>query len=750
MLGIRRKRAWTATRRSTIVLAGLLPVLLVALAKLAAPAGFAQVSGLVFDSYQRFAPRPYRDAGVRVVDIDDESVRRLGQWPWPRTEMARLTQAIAGAGAAAIAFDVVFSEADRTSPRFLAEREARQGATPEQLAALRALPDHDVRFAEAIAGVPSVLGFFLTQDRPGGAVRPKAGFAVAGSDPGASLTDYSGAILPLPPFQEAAAGLGFVSIKGDADGIIRRVPLLARANGALVPSLSAEALRVAQGAGGLIVRSSDASGETNVGAPETVGLKIGDAEVPVTERGEIWMHYSRPVPERTVPAWKVLSGRLDAAEMERLFAGRIVLIGAGAIGLRDLVATPVQERELGVQIHAQAIEQMVLGDFLERPDWTAGLEMAVLLGAGLLLAFLLPSIGALPGALLAGGLMSAIGGGSWYAFREKSLLVDPSAPMLALLACYVVVTLFTYVREEKQRRYIHGAFDRYLSPELVKRITDDPSRLELGGEVREMTVLFCDIRGFSHMSELMGPQEIIRFLIAFLTPMTDLLLERRATIDKYIGDAILAFWNAPLDDPDQHENAARAALAMLDRLAQLNETMPLQKDSSWPGRVEIGIGLNAGPCCVGNMGSARRLSYSLIGDTVNLASRIEGLTKGYGVRILMGEELAEALAAFATVEVDRVRVVGRDKPATIYALLGDEALAQSGAFADFAARHAQLLDDYRSRRWDEAEQALDRNEEAAAAYGIAKLYARYRASIQACREHPPEEGWDGVTVAQSK
>lgn len=750
MRGIRRKRAATATRRSTIVLAGLLPVLLVALAKLAAPAGFAQVSGLVFDAYQRNSPRPYRDAGVRVVDIDDESVRRLGQWPWPRTDLARLTEAIAGAGAAAIAFDVVFSEADRTSPRFLAEHQERQGASPAQVAALRALPDHDARFAEAIAAAPTVLGFFLTQDRPGSVVRPKAGFAVAGSDPGASLTDYSGAIQPLPPLQQSAAGLGFVSIRPDSDGIVRRAPLIARAGGALVPSLSAEALRVAQGAGGMIVRSSDSSGEKDVGAPEAVGLKIGDVEVPVTERGEIWMHYTRPRPERTVPAWKVLSGELDPGAMERLFAGRIVLVGAGAIGLRDLVATPLQDRELGVQIHAQAVEQMVLGEYLERPDWTAGLEMAALLGAGLLLALLLPSIGALPGALLAAGLMSAAGGGSWYAFRAKNLLVDPSAPMLGLLACYVVVTLFTYVREEKQRRYIHGAFDRYLSPELVKRITDDPSRLELGGELREMTVLFCDIRGFSHISELMGPQEIIRFLIAFLTPMTDLLLERRATIDKYIGDAILAFWNAPLDDPDQHENAARAALAMLDELARLNETMPARPEASWPGRVEIGIGLNAGPCCVGNMGSARRLSYSLIGDTVNLASRIEGLCKPYGVRILMGEELARALPGFATVEVDRVRVVGRDKVATIHALLGDEEVKRSTDFAAFEARHAKLLDDYRARRWDEAEQVLAANEASAANYGLPKLYARYLASIRSCRDHPPGEDWDGVTVAVSK
>ena len=750
MLGIRRKKALAAGRRSTILFAGLIPVLLMALAKLAAPPGFEQASGLVFDAYQRLSPRPYRDAGVRVVDIDDESIRRLGQWPWPRTDLAALAQKVAEADAAAIAFDIVLSEADRTSPRFVAEREARLGASAAELAALRGLPDHDARLAETLAATPSVLGFFLTQDRPGAPVRPKAGFAVAGTDAGASLTGYSGAILPLPSFEDAAAGLGFVSHKGDSDGIIRRVPLAARANSILVPSLSAEALRVAQGAGSLVVRSSDASGETNAGAPEMVELKIGEFQVPVTERGEIWMHYTPPAPERIVPAWKIIQGQLAPAEMKRLFEGRIVLVGTGAIGLRDLVATPMRERELGVVIHAQAVEQMVLGDFLERPDWAAGLEMAVLLVAGILLAWLLPSIGALPGALLAGGLMSAMGGGSWYAFKAERLLIDPTAPILALLGCYVVVTLFTYLREEKQRRYIHGAFDRYLSPELVRRITDDPSRLELGGEVREMTVLFCDIRGFSHISEQMGPQEIIRFLIAFLTPMTDLLLARRATIDKYIGDAILAFWNAPLDDPDQHQNAARAALEMLACLERLNETMPESKDSSWPGRVEIGIGLNAGPCCVGNMGSARRLSYSLIGDTVNLASRIEGLCKPYGFRILMGEELARELPDFATVEIDRVRVVGRDRPATVFALLGDETLAQSPAFAAFAVRHAKLLDDYRHRRWDEAERALTEIEAAAAGYGLATLYARYRASICACRERPPGEGWDGVTVAQTK
>jgi adenylate cyclase len=727
----------------------MLPVLLVALVKLADLPVLAQVSGLIFDSYQRLAPRPYEDAGVRVVDIDDASIARLGQWPWPRTEVARLTKAIADAGAAAIAFDVVFSEPDRTSPSRIAASAERDGATPTQVAVLSGLPDHDSTFGAVLAATPSVLGFFLTQDTPT-IVQPKAGFAVAGSAPGASLTAYRGAILPLPALTAAAPGLGFVSLRTDSDGIVRRAPLIATVNGGLVPSLSAETLRLAQGAGAIAVRSSDASGEVAAGRAETVSLKIGEAEVPVNERGELWMHYTAPAPERTVPAWRVLDGKLPAAEMQRLFSGRIVFVGTGASGLRDLVATPVADRELGVVVHAQAVEQMVLGKYLYRPDWTAGLEMAVLLALGLSLAALLPRMHALGGALVAGGLIGAVGGGSWYAFSAHALLLDPAAPILALLACYVVATLFTYVREERQRQFIHGAFDRYLSPELVKRIAEDPSRLELGGEERRMTVLFCDVRGFSRLSEWLTPQEIIRFMIAFLTPMTDILLAHRATIDKYIGDAVLAFWNAPLDDPDQYRNAARAALDMSRRLDRLNAEMAGQDKLPWPGPVEIGIGLNAGPCCVGNMGSEQRLSYSLIGDTVNLASRIEGLTKAYGVRIAIGSELAEELGEFATVELDRVRVVGRDRPETVFALVGDEAVARSPEFVAFRTEHEAMLADYRARRWAEAARRVEAQAEKAVRYGLSKLYDMYRSLVANYAADPPPEEWDGVATAKEK
>jgi len=737
-------RAWRWSATAT----GLVPVLLIALLVLIEAPPLPQLRNLVFDSYQRAHPRAYRDAGVRVVDIDDESIRRLGQWPWPRNDVAALTRAIADAGAAAIVFDIVFSEPDRTSPARIAHRIAREGPSPAQLAVLQDLPDYDAVFQERLAASPAVLGFFLTH---GGSaqLQLKAGFAVAGSDPAASVPQFVGAITPLPPFQAAAPGLGFVSIPSDRDGIVRRPPMIAALRGQLVPSLSVEALRVAQGAGAVVVRSSDASGELGGGRTEVAGLKIGQFEVPVSADGSLWMHYTRSVPERTVPAWRILSGRISPGEMEQMFGGRIVFIGAGAVGLRDLVSTPLQDRELGVMVHAQAVEQMVLGAFLYRPDWSPGLEMTILVLSGLALAFLLPKLGALRGALLGGVLVALAFGSSWYAFRYQELLLDPTPPFVALTLSYIFVTLLTYVREERQRAYIHHAFDRYLSPELVKRIADDPGRLELGGEVRQMTVLFCDIRSFSRLSERMTPQQIIRFLTAFLSPMTDILLARKGTIDKYIGDAILAFWNAPLDDNDQHCNAARGALEMSARLEKLNREMIERGDPDWPGTVEIGIGIDAGPCCVGNMGSAQRLSYSLIGDTVNVASRIESLTKQYGTRIAVGEDLALQCGAFALVELDRVRFVGRDRPETVSALIGDEEIARSEVFVRFRHEHDLLLADYRACRWAEAEARLDRPTDAAR-FGLSKLYELYRARIRAYAENPPPGDWDGVWTSTSK
>lgn len=728
---------------------GLTVVLLLLILHIFQPPVVGQISNLVFDSYQRAHPRPYQDAAVRIVDIDDETIRRLGQWPWPRTDVARLTDALTDAGAAAIAFDIVYSEPDRTSPARAAEILRANPLAQGDYAEIAALTDHDELLGQAIGRGPTVTGFFLTNEA--NPVRPaeQAGVAVSGTPPLEALQAYQGAIAPLPVIGDRASGGGFVSIQGDRDGIIRSAPLLARIGDRIMPSLSLEALRVAQGAGAILVRSSDGSGEH--GAREVlsvVAVKTGDLEAPTTHNGELWMHYTADRPERIVPAWRILQGDLTEAEMRNLFEGHIVFVGAGAQGLRDLVSTPIREKELGVVVHAQAAEQMILGEFLTRPDWALGVERVLLVFLGLVIALSAPGLGALRGGLLA--LLGLVGviAGSWFAFRNAGLMLEPTFPAFGVVSVYIAITAVSFYREERARSHIHNAFDRYLSPELVDRIAKDPGQLELGGEVRQMTVLFSDVRGFSRISERFGPQELIGFLINLLTPMTDVLLARKATIDKYIGDAVLAFWNAPLDDPEHERNAAWAALEMLETLKRQNAESA--DDPAWPGQVAVGIGLNTGPCCVGNMGSRQRLSYSLIGDTVNLASRLESLTKFYGVAILVGESLAARLPDFALVELDIIRVVGRDAPERVFALVGGPDTATSAEFIASQARMGTLLAAYRARDWDAAEAelaGLRGNQTIAELESVLAIYARRIADY---RQAPPPDDWDGVSQALEK
>ena len=732
------------------VLAGIVLVALVALLHLLGLPTLDRLGLLLFDSYQRAAPRTYQDAPVRVVDIDDESIRRLGQWPWPRSEIARLTDRLGQAGASVVAFDVVFSEPDRTSPARIAEQLAHGGADSTTLAVLSRLPDHDTELAQSFAATPVVLGYFLVNDHTGPQVATKAGFAIGGSPPGKVVPTFQSGIESLPELSANAAGSGSVSLPADSDGILRSVPLLARQGDQLLPSLSLEALRVAQGAGSIMVRTSDASGEMSGTPGRIVAIKVGQFEIPTTEAGGLWLHYTKPVPVRTIPAWKILDGTLSPAELETAVSGRIVFVGAGAIGLRDLISTPLSDHELGVMAHAEAAEQAILGHFLLRPDWAPGLEMTLILVLGLGLAVLLPRLGAAGGAILVVGAIGLVGAGSWLAFAQRGYLLDPLYPVLALVLVYSAQTVLVFNREERRRAYIHSAFDRFLSPELVRQIAANPDRLELGGEEREMTVLFCDVRNFSGISEHLAPKQVIGFLIALLTPLCDVLLARKATIDKFIGDAIVAFWNAPLDDPDQHRNAARAALEMVRKLDALNAGEGRDPDAAWPGPVRIGIGLNCGLCCVGNMGSAQRLSYSLIGDTVNLSSRIEGLTKFYGVSIAIGKTLHEHLTDFAALEMDMVRVVGRDTPERVFVLLGDEEFASSSEFADLRRRHSAMLTAYRAADWDEARTQIPFLTEHGKVLGLTNLYALYRERIETLTANPPPAGWDGIYDARSK
>lgn len=706
---------------------------------------------LLFDSFQRAAPRERHDAPVRIVDIDEESIRRLGQWPWPRSDVARLNDAIADAGASAIVYDVVFSEPDRTSPHLVAQRLRASGGSRAIADAFDALPDHDAQLAQSFARARVVAGYFLLNDRDGDISEPKAGFAIAGTPPDKAVPYFRRATEPLPALMAAASGAGFVSLAADSDGVVRQIPLVANTKKGLVPSLTLEALRVAQGAESIQVRTSDASGESGAAPGQVTAIKVGDFEAPTTASGSLWMHYTAPnKATASIPAWRLISGDLSGDALRNELQGRIVLIGTGAIGLRDLISTPVQDRELGVAAHAQAIEQIILGQFLQRPDWATGAERSLIILLGVSLAFCLPRLGSILGAVIAFVAAGATMTASWLLFTRQGYLFDPTWPILVTGAVYVVQTAIIFYREERRRAYIHSAFDRYLSPEMVRRIAEDPDKLELGGEERDMTVLFCDIRGFTHISEGLGPRQIISLLIAFLTPMCDLLLARKATVDKFMGDAILAFWNAPLDDPEHHQNGARAALSMIDGLRDLNARAPAIEGAPWPDELKIGIGLNSGACCVGNMGSSQRLSYSLLGDAVNLASRIEGLTKEYGVTIALGEDLAEHLTGFALIELDLVRVVGRDRPVRVFVLLGDELFAQDPDFQKFAVAHDAMLAVYRAQQWAAAEDSLSALEAEAAHFGLRRLHAIYRQRIETLSSNPPGPNWDGVAQAASK
>jgi len=730
-------------------LAPLLALGLGLLLRAAEPGPVQELQLQAFDRFQRLAPRPYTDVPVRIVDIDDASLARIGQWPWPRSEVAALVDRLFERGAAVVAFDAVFAEPDRTSPARLLDAVLGLPIDARLRGQIAALPDHDALLAQAFARGPVVTGFAFTDAKGGRPPRAAAGFNYAG-DPFAHLAPRAGTVLNLPELEAAASGNGALSVDPDTDGVHRRVPLLFSHGGALYPSLAAEAIRVATGAHAYSVKTAGASGELSFG--ENTGitqLRIGKQyTVPTSSRGELWIWYTEPAPARSVPAWRVLEEGVDLPEI----AGAIALVGASASGLRDVAATPLDPGASGVSVHAAAIEQILLGQYLERPDWATGAELAYMAALGLLLALLIPRLGAIGTAALGvSGIAVAIAL-SWHAYRAWHWLLDPTYPCLAALGVYLVGSLQNYLRSEAQRRRVRGAFSRYLAPSLVDELAAHPEKLHLGGEMREMTLLFCDLRGFTSIAEQLDAEALTHLINRFLTPMTEVILSRRGCIDKYMGDCVMAFWNAPLDDPEHPRHACEAALAMTDALRELNQD--LARSDGRFGRslppLAMGIGINTGPCCVGNMGSEQRFDYSAIGDEVNLASRLEGQSRHYGLSIVVAEPTRARAPSLAYLELDRIRVKGRQQPVRIHALLGGEELASSPAFRDLVRAHDAMLAAYRAQRWDEAAAGVGECRRRAAELPLGDLYRLHEARIAAFRVAPPPADWDGVHVAATK
>lgn len=692
---------------------------------------------------QRLQPREFVETPVMIVDVDDATLERFGQWPWPRTQMAELIAKLTDMGAAVIALDVIFAEPDRTSATQWREIMRGRLDRPGLSELLNDLPDHDALFAEEIAASRVVTGFALKN--AANDVRPalKAGFAFGGDDPMQFVPQLAGAVNNLSVLENAAAGNGHFNMLAENDGIIRRVPLLIRVEDTLYPSLVLESLRVAQGAGSYKIKSSGASGAYSFGeATGVTQIRVGQFTIPTDGRGRLWLYDSGYQKQRWLSAWRVLAGEADPQTV----AGKIVYIGTSASGLKDLRATPLNPVAAGVEVHAQLTEQIISGQFLYRPDWANGAELIYLVFFGLLLILLLPRVSGLWCALLAFAGIGAAFMASWYAFKYQQMLLDAWVPSLAVFAIYLPTSLMHYVFSESDRKQIRTAFSRYLSPQLVKQLADNPNRLKLGGESKEMTVLFADIRGFTTLSESLDAQGVTRLINRFMTPMTHIILEHGGTIDKYMGDGLMAFWNAPLTVENHAAQACQAALEMREHLKTLNRE--LESEGSAP--IGMGIGLNTGECCVGNLGSDLRFDYSVVGDAVNLGSRLEGQSKTYGVDIVVGETTYLQASEYAALELDFIRVKGKSKPVRIYGLVGDSQIALTDEFQQLRELHEALMEAYRNQQWEQAATASERCLDKSNSFGLKGLYQLYIERIEAFRQMPPSENWDGVYVATTK
>jgi adenylate cyclase len=411
------------------------------------------------------------------------------------------------------------------------------------------------------------------------------------------------------------------------------------------------------------------------------------------------------------------------------------------VGLRDLAVTPLGTAVAGARVHAEIIDQIMGQTFLSRPDWAPGAEILAAVLFGLIVLGFEVLTGAIASSLATALLVAAAAVGSWCAFADAHLLLDPILPALAAALVFALTTPVLLLWTDREKRFIRAAFSRYLSPELVGRLAENPAALQLGGEMRDLTILFADIRNFTTMSESLTPAALTTLLNGFLTPATDVLLGAEATIDKYIGDAIMAFWSAPLEIADHRRKACIGALAMLETLDRLGARSGT--------KLTVGVGLNAGECCVGNFGSARRFAYSAIGDSVNVASRVEGLTKQYKVPILATEAVRAGAADLAFIEIDAVRVVGRREPLVLFALLGDAEVARSPEFTRFAAAQQAFLTAYRALDFPAAEAALAAVR-ATAPRRLEGLYALYAERLAAMRTDRPGADWDGVFEAKQK
>jgi adenylate cyclase len=647
----------------------------------------------LFDQYQRWSPRAYVDVPVRIVDIDDASLARLGQWPWPRNRMAELLDRLGAAGAVAVGFDVMFAEPDRTSPRAIADLWQLSG---ELRQAIEDLPDHDRAFAERLRQGNAILGFAVERGHPDSAGKAhlpvlRARFIHAGEAQTDWLPGFTSAVTSLPELERAAKGNGALTFVPDGDGIVRRVPLLLQISGTPIPTLVTETLRVAQDTPNVIVKSAG----HQAGLQE---VKVGGIAVPTTAQGEVWVHYTQAVSERYVPAWQVFESAVAA---ERI-AGNLVLVGSSAQGLMDLRFSPFGLVP-GVEVHAQVLEQILSGHFLERPGWARGAEAMLLMMVGMAVGFLALRTRALVAAVVCTLLVAGLLGGGWLTFAKEGLLLDSVTPAIGTLLTFLVCSLAHHFASEREERWVKDAFSHYVSPNRVKHLVAHHEDMALGGRRQECSFVFTDLADFTGLMEGIDPGRAVALLNAYLDGMIAIAFRHEGTLDRIVGDAVAIVFSAPVSQDDHRQRALACALEM-DTFA-CRYAGKLQDEGIPFGMTRIGV--HGGKVIVGNFGGANIFDYRALGDPVNTASRLESANKQLGTRVCVSQFILadcpqaarpigrlvlkgkhEAIATFEPVQADGAGLrVPEAEYRAAFALLaaGDE--QAMACFAELAAAY---------------------------------------------------------------
>lgn len=626
-----------------------LALALALLAQLAHPPVLRLLQNAAFDQFERWRPRVYDDPPVRIIDIDDESMRRYGQWPWSRTRVAQLVDALQALEPASIAMDIMFSEPDRTSPNQLL---LDQGMPETAARELRKLADHDEVLAQSFERGNVAIGLTLSADfsrniaelPPSTPLRLKARYLDLGGNALDFLPAYASSLPSLERLQRAAAGQGAMTFVPDADGVVRKVPMLMNVEGVLVPSLAAEAMRLAEHADNYILHSAGDDGGL-------VDVRIGRTRVDTDAQGFVWVHHSEPHAERYLPAWKVLEHAVDPRQLK----GRIALVGTSAQGLMDLRFSPRGGIIPGVEVHAQALEQVLTQQHLARPGWAPGLEFVASLVGGVAIGGVAVACGAVATSASFLALAGLVAFGSWQAFANHQLLIDPTAITLSLFAVFVPTTVVRHLLSERRQRWVREAFARYVSPNLVDYLIAHPDALQLGGRRQRCSFVFADLAGFTSLMETMDPAAAVRVLNAYLDRMIAIAFEHDGTLDRMVGDSVAIVFSAPIEQPDHERRALQCALRMQAFARSYVDGLARQGIAF----CETRIGVHTGEVTVGNFGGGAIFDYRALGDPVNTASRLEGANKYLGTLICVSEATLAGCGDAPVRPIGRLRLAGR-------------------------------------------------------------------------------------------